>query len=282
MEVVNFVKQFCYYIHEIAIKETWQQFMDCVLDIEEHCHKYHQLDDNDDDNDDESNSNSDSDSDNESENYSLSNSSIRDNDNKSKTSQARDKQNISSIRSKGKGKASSTSHKIKMKRSTSSFHSYSSFHSSHKKSSRSSLRRSTTSNYEFINRSLDPNANPSSNSIYHGLNIEYNFEGLYLLHHDYLKRILYRCFLHTAAEPIQKLLANIFDIIVKFCYSVVFDKRINKEFIEELYSVWKSKHALFLNKLEYLINKDLVQGDYNANNGREGRWIFNELLMRLK
>jgi hypothetical protein len=295
MEVLNFVKQFNYYIHEIAIKETWQQFMDCVLDIEDYCNKYHQPEEEEDDDDDDDGGNSDSDnnSSNEDDSFSRDDSNNAPSisiDNTSKTNQRDNNNNnnnnnnsVSSQRSNGRGSSfsfsiSTNNHKIKTNRSTSSFHS--SIHSSRKKTSRANLHRS--SSFEFLNRSLNPNSTESKNSIYHGLSIEYNFEGLYLLHHDYLKRILYRCFLHSAAEPLQNLLTNIFNIIIKLCYSLVVSKRIDKETIEELYTQWKSKYALFLNKLEFLINKDLVQGDYNANTGKEGRWIFNELLMRLK
>jgi len=265
MEVMNFVKQFSYYIHEIAVKQTWQQFMNCVLDIENFCNKYHQPDeDSDDDSSDDSN-----DSDNEIENEMA-------NDTQSET-KSKDIPSTSSVKSR-EGHSSSnfsftTSHKIKSNTSTTSLK------SSRKKSSRANLHHSTS--YEILNNDLLSKIAPKTHN-YHGLRIEYNFEGLYLLHHDYLKRILYRCFLHSTAEPIQNLLNNIFNIIEKFCYSMVFGKRLDKEHIDELYSLWKSKYALFINKLEFLINKDLVQGDYHANSGKEGRWIFNELLMRLK
>ncbi|ORX52947.1 hypothetical protein BCR36DRAFT_349614, partial [Piromyces finnis] len=268
MEVINFVKQFSYYIHEIAIKQTWQQFMDCVLDIEEFCNQYHQPDDDDDDDDDDSDSDSKSDDANSSE---IENEMAQDS---SERKSSNDNYSLYSTKSKEKNSSfkssNSSNHKTRSIRSTTSLR------SSHKKTSKANLQHSTS--YEILNNDLLSATAPKTHN-YHGLKIEYNFEGLYLLHHDYLKCILYRCFLLSAAEPIQNLLNNIFNIIEKFCYHMVFGKRIDKDTIDELYSLWKSKHSLFINKLEFLINKDLVQGNFNTNGGKEGRWIFNELLI---
>jgi len=251
MEVLHFVKQFTNYIHEIAVRQTWQQFMNCVLDIEEYCKKYHEPEEDEESEEDEE-------IDDRLENDDINNKVNLDEDEKMGLSNS----------------ISSFSHKSKNR-------SFSSFRSSRRSLSKitKDLRRSTS--YEILNNDMLSTTAPQTHS-YHGLKIEYNFEGLYLLHHDYLKRILYRCFLHSAAEPLQQLLHDIFEIIEKFCHGMVIEKYMNRDTIDELYGSWKSKCTLFINKLEFLINKDLVQGDYAANSGKEGRWIFNELLMRLK
>jgi len=271
MEVLNFVKQLSNYIHEIAVKQTWQQFMDCVLDIEEYCKKFHEPEEEDeeDEEDDEDNYN-----DNSNKIYSI------DEDDKMKLSR---NHSLSSLSHKSRSRtASSLNHSISLKHHRlRSNPSTSSLRSSRRNLTKTAKNLHKSTSYEILNNDMLSTTAPKTHS-YHGLKIEYNFEGLYLLHHDYLKRILYRCFLHAAAEPLQQLLMDIFEVIEKFCRCMVVDKRMDKEKVDELYSTWKSKHSLFIHKLEFLINKDLVQGDYAANSGKEGRWIFNELLKRLK